>query len=1400
MSDPVAPQDRLAGLSREQRALLFEQIRRRKEKERAAAPPTASRAGRPASTAIPLSFAQERLWFIDRLQPGLAAYNIPQALRITGEASPAVLAALLAEIVRRHEVAAHHLPRGRRPAGAGDRPGRRLDPAAGRPLGPAGRGPRRRRRGGSPRRRPTGRSTSRAARCCAPPCCASPRAEHALLLDMHHVVSDGWSMGVLVREITALYAAARRRARRRRSPSCRSSTPTSPSGSASGCAARCWSASSPTGAQALAGAAGRRSSCRRTGRSRPSATFAGGRLQRLLRPPPSRAIWRLLARRHEATPFMVLLAGFQALLGRLTGAEDLTVGSPIANRNRAEIEPLIGFFVNTLVLRGDLAGDPTFRELIARARETTLDAYAHQDLPFEQLVEELQARAAAGGEPALPGPVRACRTRRSAPWTSPACPLSPLDFATRTAQFDLELSFWDSAEGLEADLVYSTERLRPRDRRCASPAHLETLLARPDRGPRPAGSRRCRCSPPRSASSSSASGTTPARPLARAGPRPRARRAAGGARRPRRSPSSRRTRSSPTASCGRGRCASPGSCARRASAPTCRSAIWTGRSLALPVSVLAVLEAGGACLPLDPTYPAERLARMLADAGPRVVAGGGGGARRACRPGSSQGSTSSSSTAGGRSPRAAAPARAAAGAALRPEPESLAYVLYTSGSTGRPKGVALPHRALVNLVAWAARGAAGARPAGAPVLAAELRRLLRGAVHHLGLGGHAGADAGGAAARSRRAPRLPGRASGSSGSSSPSWRCSSSPRSAREQRGAPPAALRELITAGEQLRVTPALAALCRRRRPAVQRVRADRDPRRHRLPAAGRVRRLAGAAADRPADRQPPDPAARPRPAAGAAGRAGGALHRRRRPRPRLLPAARTSPPSASSPIPAGRSRARASTAPATSRAGPAGGDLEYLGRTDFQVKVRGYRVEPGEVEAAVTAHPGVRDAAVVARQDGPGGLRLVAYVVWDAAETPEAAEGELREALKARLPAAMVPAAFVGLAALPLTPSGKVDRRALAGPAFAPQGAEANGGARRAGDGHRARDRGDLERGPRRRARRRPGRLLRPRRALADGGPGPLPHARPPGGGPARARAVRGPRARRSGPAGRRRPARLRRAAAADGARRGLAAAPLSFAQTRLWFLDRLEPGSTAYTLPFALRMDGDLSPAALAAVLGEVVRRHEALRTTFAERGGRAGAGDRTAEPLDPAAGRPRRPAGGGRGGGGAAARRGRRGAAVRSRAGAALPRLPAAARRGRARPPARRPSHRRRRLVAGGAGARDHGALRRRRRRRAVAAPRAGDPVRGLRGLAAGVAPGGGAGAPDRLLARGAGRRSGRPGAAGGPAAPGRADLRGRRGSTPPSAPASRATWRRSPAVTTRPRSWSSSPASRPCWRG
>ncbi len=416
------------------------------------------------------------------MQPGNPAYNMFDALRAAGDLSPALLAAALGEVVRRHEalrttfaeragkpaqivappparwplpvIDLAALPEGARLAEA-----ERLSAAAAvRPFD-LGRGP-----------------LLRSLLLRLAP------ADHALLLGMHHVVSDGWSMGVLVREVTALYAAA---LAGRPSP-----LPELPVQYADFAVwQRRWLSGDELERQLsywrrrLAGAPG--TIDLPFDRPRPARpTHRGAHVDARVGPAAAAALGRL-ARGGEATLFMVLLAAFQAFLRRITGQRDLPLGSPIANRNRAEIEPLIGFFVNMLVLRGEVAGDPPFPELLARVRDETLEAYAHQDLPFDRLVEELRPERSLALHPLF----QVICVLQNAPVGAvelPGLAFSSLSPGVTATRFDLELQAMElPGGGLSAGFIYATDLFDAATAARLSGA-LEVLLLGPGRGPVPA--------------------------------------------------------------------------------------------------------------------------------------------------------------------------------------------------------------------------------------------------------------------------------------------------------------------------------------------------------------------------------------------------------------------------------------------------------------------------------------------------------------------------------------------------------------------------------------------------------------------------------------------------------------------------------------------------------------------------------------------------------------------------------------------------------------------------------------------------------------------------------------------------------------------------------------------------
>jgi len=638
---------------------------------------------RDPSLPVPLSFAQQRLWFLHELDPQSAVYNITTRLNVRGVLRSDVLQRCLDEIVQRHEslrttfVAedgrpvqvihpslpalltlvdlASHEPAARQEAIAGEA-ARTFTMPFDLARGPLLRG-----------------------------CLLHLGPEdHVLLFAMHHVVGDGWSMGVLLREMAALYEAL---ADGRPSPL--------PELALQYADYAVWQRVHVSGALYDAQLAYWRA--RLAGvppldlpadRARPSfQTFRGGSVPFAV----SRELADRIAavsRRANVTPFMTLLAVFDVFLQRHTGQDDITVGSPIANRHRSETESIIGFFANTLVLRTDLSGNPTFTALLARVKETALGAYDNQDLPFERLVEELQPERDSSHNPLF----QVMCALNNAPSERPrlgALAVDRLPAETGTAKFDLNLSLDDTADGWDGTLDYNSDLFdRSTVERMA--AHLDCLLRavceRPDarladldvlseeeRHQIVVEWNRTRVAYPEPTCVHTlveeVAARFPDRPavvfagatLSYAQLNARANQLAHRLRR-----------------CGVG--------------PDVLVGVCLERSIEMAVAVLAVLKAGGAYVPLDPDYPAERLAFMVADAAAPVVL---------AQPSTRDRLPASAATiVDVEAERAALALEPVTNPGVDVHPESLLYVIYTSGSTGRPKGTALSHRALGNLIRW----------------------------------------------------------------------------------------------------------------------------------------------------------------------------------------------------------------------------------------------------------------------------------------------------------------------------------------------------------------------------------------------------------------------------------------------------------------------------------------------------------------------------------------------------------------------------------------------------------------------------------------------------------------------------------------------------------------------------
>jgi amino acid adenylation domain-containing protein len=972
------------------------------------APPPFLRA--PREGRLPLSFAQLRLWLLDRLEPGATVYNTPYALRLKGALDVSALRRTLDEIVRRHEVLRTSFAT--------------LDGEPVQVIGPAlpldvplldlseldeeGRSDEVRRlfheQAGTPfdlRRAPLLRAALM----------RLGAEEHVLVFVVHHIAFDAWSIDVLVREVMALYESFRGGR-----PSPLAELPAQYADFAAW--QRGWLQGEALRAQTdywkrqLGGMPALELP---TDRPRPRRqTYNGGRLLFGLPPELTSALYDL-SRRENVTLYMTLLAAFQTLLHRHTGQTDFGIGTPLANRNRAEVEGLIGFFLNTIVVRCDLSGDPTFRELLARVRETALGAYAHQELPFEKLVEELQPERDLSRNPLFQVMFILRRVSESA-LTLPGVTIEPLALDTGVARFDLETYVNESEGGLDLLFVYNTDLFE-----AATVTrmweHFSNLLAGivADPGQKVSALPLLTEGERRTLSAWNQTGRDyPAEQTlaqmfeeqARRTPEATAVVSAAG----RLTYRELNERANRLAHYLRG-------LGVGAESPV---AVCVGRTSETAVAVLGVLKAGGAYVPLDPDYPRQRLDFILEETRASLLLTEGHLRERIPHG------------------QARAIALDAEGAAIAERPaedlapqahvDSLAYVLYTSGSTGRPKGVAMPHGPLVNLIHWQLAHAT----AGPAARTAQLAPLSFDVSCQEIFATWAG---GGALVlvpdEVRRDPAA-------------FWRLLAAEEVERlflpfvylqQLAESMPAAfetdlrLREVITAGEQLQVTAAVVEMFRRL-PGGVLVNQYGPTEAHVVSAHS----LEGAPTRWPV--LPPigrpianarlyvlDAHGRPVPVGvtgelyiGGACVARGYVNRPAVTAERFVPDPYGDEPGA-----------RLYKTGDLARLTP-GGEVEFLGRGDEQVKVRGFRVELGEVEAAVASHAGVRACAAAVRGEGAGGRRLVAYVVTSGGEGPSA--GELRAHVKERVPEYMVPSAFVLLDSLPVTASGKVNRRALPEP----------------------------------------------------------------------------------------------------------------------------------------------------------------------------------------------------------------------------------------------------------------------------------------------------------------------------------------------------------------------------------
>ncbi|EMB0014709.1 TPA: pyoverdine non-ribosomal peptide synthetase PvdD [Pseudomonas aeruginosa] len=961
---------------------------------------------------LALSFAQERQWFLWQLEPESAAYHIPSALRLRGRLDVDALQRSFDSLVARHETLRTRFRL------EGGRSYQQVQPAVSvsierEPFGEEGLIERIQAIVVQPfdlERGPLLRVNL----------LQLAEDDHVLVLVQHHIVSDGWSMQVMVEELVQLYAAY--------SQGLDVVLPALPIQYADYALwQRSWMEAGEKERQLAywTGLLGGEQPVLELPFDRPRPARQSHRGAQLGFELPRELVEavRALAQREGASSFMLLLASFQALLYRYSGQADIRVGVPIANRNRVETERLIGFFVNTQVLKADLDGRMGFDELLAQARQRALEAQAHQDLPFEQLVEALQPERNASHNPLFQVLFNHQSEIRS---VTPEVQLEDLRLEGlawdgQTAQFDLTLDIQEDENGIWASFDYAAdlfdastvERLAGHWRNL-----LRGIVANPRQrlGELPlldAPERRQTLSEWNPAQREYAvQGTLQQRFEEQARQRPQA--VALILDEQRLSYGELNARANRLAHC----------LIARGVGADVPVGLALERSLDMLVGLLAILKAGGAYLPLDPAAPEERLAHILDDSGVRLLLTQGHLLERLPRQAGVEVLAIDGLVLDGYAESDPLPTLSA---------DNLAYVIYTSGSTGKPKGTLLTHRNALRLFSateawfgfderdvwtlfhsyafdfsvWEIFGALlyGGRLVIVPQWVSRspedfYRLLCREGVTVLNQTPSAFKQLMAVACSADMATQQP--------------------------------ALRYVIFGGEALDLQSL--------RPWFQRF-GDRQPQLVNMygitettvhvtyrpvseadlkgglvsPIGGTIPDLSWYILDR--DLNPV-----PRGAVGELyiGRAGLARGYLRRPG---LSATRFVP----NPFPGGAGERLYRTGDLARF--QADGNIEYIGRIDHQVKVRGFRIELGEIEAALAGLAGVRDAVVLAH-DGVGGTQLVGYVVADSAEDAERLRESLRESLKRHLPDYMVPAHLMLLERMPLTVNGKLDRQALPQP----------------------------------------------------------------------------------------------------------------------------------------------------------------------------------------------------------------------------------------------------------------------------------------------------------------------------------------------------------------------------------